>query len=307
MFSDLVGESPDLAGQAVAYQDEDVLISFNRTYSKTGSNGDKFFIELKLKILANNKIISIFTPVGIKVLDNFGNDLQYLIASPFFSGNLRPGEEKLLTIGFSIKPLENTEYLLLKIPGGINYSGLGNIKPFELKIVKPLFEPQIVLEEDIRPTPKQSFEDWQKENAQRILAEREANKRQLIAIVVSVVVLLAITVCITWLLISKRKRIKLFIKTLFNALYRPKVILWTGIFVIVAMCLFPPWADKGRMVGYAYLFSDGNFQQFRRGDIRAHIDLVRLLIQCAIVGLITGGLLYTLKDKKAEGAERCNE
>jgi hypothetical protein len=61
------------------------------------------------------------------------------------------------------------------------------------------------------------------------------------------------------------------------------IILWAGTFVIVAMCLFPP-------MGYAFLFSD-------YGD--AHIDSIRLIIQCGIVGLITGTLLYTLKDKKS--------
>jgi len=84
------------------------------------------------------------------------------------------------------------------------------------------------------------------------------------------------------------------IKTLFSA-----VILWIGILLIVLMCLFPPWIWYDRIVGYAFLFSDrtvGN-EIYRS----AHIYFVRLLIQCAIVGLITGGLVYTLKDKKAEG------
>jgi len=118
------------------YQDEDVLISFSRAYSKTDyKKGDEFFIELKLKILANNKIIKLPYPVGILVLDNFGNDLQEISTGPFCSDSLRPGDEKLFTIKFSIKPLENTEYLLLKIPRSI----FGNVNPFELKIVKPVF------------------------------------------------------------------------------------------------------------------------------------------------------------------------
>jgi hypothetical protein len=80
-----------------------------------------------------------------------------------------------------------------------------------------------------------------------------------------------------------------------------KRILWAGTFVIVAMCLFPPWVDEGSIVGYAFLFSDGIFGQSRWDDVHAHIDLVRLIIQCVIVGLITGALLYTLNSKKAEG------
>jgi len=93
-------------------------------------------------------------------------------------------------------------------------------------------------------------------------------------------------------------------------------ILWAGTFVIVDMCLFPPFVSNsgseyyGR--GYAYLFSDrisvvepkswpSSYTSYI--SVRAHIDFVRLIIQCAIVGLITGVLLYTLKDKKDEGAE----
>lgn len=89
------------------------------------------------------------------------------------------------------------------------------------------------------------------------------------------------------------------IKTLFSALYRPKVVLWTGTFIIVIMCLFPPWVDEGRIAGYHFLFSDGNFYQGYQHFFGAHIYFTRLIIQCAIVGLITGALLYTLNSKKA--------
>jgi len=114
------------------------------------------------------------------------------------------------------------------------------------------------------------------------------------------------------------------IKTLFSALYRPKVILWIGITIIVAMCLFPPFVSDsktGHRRGYANLFSDGisfvdrPVEHFKNpitgkmfadrphyGFVEAHIDFIRLIIQCAIVGLITGGLVYTLKDKKTEGS-----
>jgi magnesium-transporting ATPase (P-type) len=78
------------------------------------------------------------------------------------------------------------------------------------------------------------------------------------------------------------------------------IILWAGTFVIVAMCLFPPWVatnypwvTKGRPVVYASLFSNESHL--------VHIDFIRLIIQCTIVALITGGLVYTLQDKKTEG------
>jgi hypothetical protein len=92
-------------------------------------------------------------------------------------------------------------------------------------------------------------------------------------------------------------------------------ILWTGIFIIVVMCLFPPFVSNSdserHCKGYAFLFSDiisvldhegvfGNTYE----SVPAHIDLVRLIIQCAIVGLITGALLYTLDNKKSETGEK---
>jgi hypothetical protein len=68
--------------------------------------------------------------------------------------------------------------------------------------------------------------------------------------------------------------------------------------------------EAGRFLGYAYLFSDQvtierMFHDYgARGDYRARIDLIRLVVQCAIVALITGGLLYTLKDKRTETSEK---
>jgi hypothetical protein len=83
------------------------------------------------------------------------------------------------------------------------------------------------------------------------------------------------------------------------------IILWSGIFVIVAMCLFPPFVAKDGTVGYAQLFSREisiAYSSYDTREVDAHIDVVRLIIQCVIVGLITGALLYTLKDKKNEGS-----
>ena len=57
------------------------------------------------------------------------------------------------------------------------------------------------------------------------------------------------------------------------------------------------------MRSYAFLLSNGILVLLHNGYViaPAHIDFVRLIIQCVIVGLITRALLYTLKDKKAEG------
>jgi len=88
------------------------------------------------------------------------------------------------------------------------------------------------------------------------------------------------------------------IKTLFSALYRSQVILWIGILLIVLICLFPPWlqpyphANGSNFMGYYFLMfpPDDGYQ----------LDFGRLGLQCGIVAIITGGLLYTLKDKKTE-------
>ena len=89
------------------------------------------------------------------------------------------------------------------------------------------------------------------------------------------------------------------------------------------MCLFPPFiSDKSYRTtdyygsyhtyrtGYAHLFFNkvsredrenyDDYDEYREDFVPAHIDSVRLVIQCAIVGLITGALFYTLNSKKAE-------
>jgi hypothetical protein len=75
-------------------------------------------------------------------------------------------------------------------------------------------------------------------------------------------------------------------------------ILWIGIVIIAAMCLFPPFVTIAGTVGYNHLFS--NEVYLWDGSHPAHIDFVRLLIQCAIVSLITAILFCTIKDKKTE-------
>jgi len=51
------------------------------------------------------------------------------------------------------------------------------------------------------------------------------------------------------------------------------IVVWVGIGLIVFRCLFPPWTEHSR------------------------IDLPRLAIQCSIVALIVGALLYTFTAK----------
>ncbi len=143
------------------YQEEDVLISFNQAYSKTDSCGSQFCIVLNIKVLAKNKIIKPSRYIyGIYVLDNFGNDLDVISMVPRYCDSLRPGEEKLFIITFSIRPLGNTKYLLIQIPRGI----FGNINPFELKILNTGLK-GITKEERDRLESGAGFERGQKENA----------------------------------------------------------------------------------------------------------------------------------------------
>lgn len=130
------------------YQEDDISVSFKRAYlNKSFLYSSEFCIELKLKVIAKDKIIRPRTNyrseyVKLHLSDNFGNDLGFRSTSPTYYGKnteigLRPGEEKIFTLGFSNKPLESADYLLLKVPEKV----FGNINPFELKISNPVIEP----------------------------------------------------------------------------------------------------------------------------------------------------------------------
>ena len=144
------------------YQEKDVLISFNRAYSKTDNYGSKFCIELNVKAIAENKIIKPSKNVyGIYILDNFGNDLNVTDMVPRYCDSIRPGEEKLFTITFSIRPLENTKSLLIQIPREI----FGNVNPFELRIFNTGFKGPITKEERDHLESRIGTEYWQKEKS----------------------------------------------------------------------------------------------------------------------------------------------
>jgi hypothetical protein len=144
------------------YQEEDVSVSFHRAYSKTNNYGSEFCIELNVKVLAKNKIIKPSKYVyGIYVLDNFGNDLNVTDMVPRYCDSLRPGEERLFVITFSIRPLENTKYLLLQIPKGI----FGNVNAFEIRIFNTGFKGAITKAERDQLESGAGLERWQKENA----------------------------------------------------------------------------------------------------------------------------------------------
>lgn len=64
---------------------------------------------------------------------------------------------------------------------------------------------------------------------------------------------------------------------------RQEICLLIGITIIVLMAIFPP-AGKG----LAFFFAAKSEE----------IEYAQLLIQCSVVGAITAGLIYTLRDKK---------
>jgi len=87
-----------------------------------------------------------------------------------------------------------------------------------------------------------------------------------------------------------------------------KVALWVGIGVLVLMLVFPPWVGIQSLsrtanitnvypLGYAPLFSPPP------AGAGKQVDFGRLSIQCLAVVLVTGGMIYTLKDSKDKGEQ----
>ena len=98
------------------YQEDDISVSFKRAYLKKGYISEvNFCIELKLKVLAKNRIIKPRTNYGradvkLQLSDNFGNDLGFRSISPTYRGKnteigIRPGGEKIFTGGTRLPPL----------------------------------------------------------------------------------------------------------------------------------------------------------------------------------------------------------
>ncbi len=88
-----------------------------------------------------------------------------------------------------------------------------------------------------------------------------------------------------------------------SAMNKKHKIIWIGIAVVVLMCIFPPWirvielegSRAYRSIGYHFLLAPPK----SKGIESYSIDLGRLIIQCVIVSLITGGLLYTLRTEQS--------
>ncbi len=87
-----------------------------------------------------------------------------------------------------------------------------------------------------------------------------------------------------------------------------KVVLILGITVIVLMVFFPPWVFRytstldGSTVrtfaGYAYIFTPPQPKQPKITWTNPGIYFRGFVLQCALVAVITGGIIERLKGKK---------
>jgi len=88
---------------------------------------------------------------------------------------------------------------------------------------------------------------------------------------------------------------------------KPKICLWIGIAVIVAMGIYPPWlytftaqgVNSRENAGYNCILTPPQPKE----DIAPYgiiLDIPRLCLQWVIIAIVTGGLIVTFKDKKTK-------
>ncbi len=82
--------------------------------------------------------------------------------------------------------------------------------------------------------------------------------------------------------------------------------LWLGVIIIVLMGLYPPWYFPSTRDGFKVRLPAG-YKLMLTTEKGARVDITRLYVQWVMVGVITGGLIYTFKDKpkdtEKEGTE----
>jgi hypothetical protein len=78
---------------------------------------------------------------------------------------------------------------------------------------------------------------------------------------------------------------------------KQKVTLWCGIIILCAVLAFPPLLDPMDLKeqGFAFFFSVEN-------PVR-EIDWMKMNFQNLLVAVLTGGVIYILKDKKEESGQ----
>ena len=82
------------------------------------------------------------------------------------------------------------------------------------------------------------------------------------------------------------------------------IILWLGIIVLVLMCIFPPW-NRVRCLpssNIKALVPVGYYPLMCPPEGGVEIAFSRLFLQLFVVSVITGGLIYTFRDKKSKKA-----
>ena len=75
---------------------------------------------------------------------------------------------------------------------------------------------------------------------------------------------------------------------------RQTVAMWVGVAVVAAILLFPPWV-RPRSGGV--LVGEGFAPLWNRPIAVARVDVATLLAEWAVVVMITGAAIVTLKDK----------
>ena len=84
---------------------------------------------------------------------------------------------------------------------------------------------------------------------------------------------------------------------------KQKICLWIWIIVIVLMGLFPPWhtqiPQRGtqKPFGYAFISAPPEVEL----GVYSTLNIPLLMVQWFLVSVVTGGLIYTFKDKKPKG------
>jgi hypothetical protein len=81
---------------------------------------------------------------------------------------------------------------------------------------------------------------------------------------------------------------------------KQKICLWIGITIIVLLVLFPPWHSyvppnaTPEPLGYAFIFVPPKDY----GGFHPVLNIPRLIVQCVLVSIISGGLIVIFKEKK---------
>lgn len=80
---------------------------------------------------------------------------------------------------------------------------------------------------------------------------------------------------------------------------KQKFFMWIGIIVFALMCLFPP-TDRITQLGKGWRVMEYYYYSFFFQVHDSEIGLLKLLIQCFVVGILTMGFVTSVADKKED-------